>query len=70
MILKIIYIYLAVGFILNFSFIVWDKARKPEQRPETYLEVLVMVVMFILGIPLWPFAWRSRIADCWRKPGE
>lgn len=63
MILRIVCIYLAVGFILNFALVVWEKARKPEQRPDTLLEVLVMAGMFIVGIPLWPIGWWVRIQD-------
>ena len=69
MILRIIVIYLAVGFILNLAFIIWEKATHQEQRPETYLEVLVMALMFLVGVPFWPVVWWVRIQD-WRGKRE
>jgi len=51
------------GFILNFAFIIWEKWRIPEQRPQSLLEVFVMSLMFLVGVPLWPVAWWVRIQD-------
>jgi len=53
--------YLILGFVLNFSYIVWVKWSKPEQRPDTFLEVFVMAALFAVGLIIWPVAWWSRL---------
>jgi hypothetical protein len=55
-----------LGFVLNFIYVVWEKWTKPEQRPDTFLEVFVMIIFFIVGILIWPLAWGVRISD-WSK---
>jgi hypothetical protein len=64
--LALLWGYLLLGFVLNFTYLVWEKWTKPEQRPDDIYQVLVMAGMFLVGVPLWPIVWYVRVKD-WRR---
>jgi len=59
--IEVLIMYVVVGYLLNFVYVVWDKSRHPEQRPQTMLELLIMVLLFLVGVLIWPLAWCVRI---------